>query len=73
MAKKADAGQALKMFVMELGVPEEPTLNGSKDQNIPGTEFIKCRRRNDISLTRTNTEIPNHNPAERIFREVQRR
>ena len=28
IAKKADAGQALKAFVMELGVPEELTVDG---------------------------------------------
>ena len=38
MAKKADTGQALKMFVMELGVPEEMTVDGSKEPNSPGTE-----------------------------------
>ena len=30
MAKKAGAGQALKTFVMELGVPEELTVDVSK-------------------------------------------
>ena len=30
MAKKADARQALNTFLMELGVPEELTVNGSK-------------------------------------------
>ena len=28
MAKKADAGQALKTFVMELGVPDELRVDG---------------------------------------------
>ena len=73
MAKKADAGQALKTFVMELGVPEELTVDGSKEQNIPGTEFVKCFWRNDISLTRTDPERPNQNPSEGLIREVQRR
>ena len=53
MAQKADVGQALKMFVMKLGVPDELTVDGSKDQNSPGTDFMKCCRRNDILLTRT--------------------
>ena len=30
MVRKADAGQALKTFVMESGVPEELTVDGSK-------------------------------------------
>ena len=33
---------------------------------------MKCCRRNEISLTRTEPERPNQNPAERIIREVQR-
>ena len=48
MAKKDDAGQALKTFVTELGVPEELTVDGSKEQNSPGTVFMKCCQRNDI-------------------------
>ena len=40
MSKKANTGQALKTFVMELGVPEELTFGGSKDKNSTGTEFM---------------------------------
>jgi hypothetical protein len=50
MARKADAGQALKTFVMELGAPEELTIDGAKEMNLPGTEFMKCCRRNDIKV-----------------------
>ena len=53
ISKKADVGQALKTVAMELGVPEELTVDGPKDQNIPGTEFMKCCQRNKILLTRT--------------------
>ena len=42
MAKKPDLEQAPKKFVMELGVPEELTDDGLKEQNIPGNEFMKC-------------------------------
>ena len=71
MAKKADAGQALKTFIVELGVPEELTVDGSKEQSSPGTKFMKCCWRNDISLTRTNPKRTNHNLAEGMIREVQ--
>ena len=40
MAKKADAGQGLKTFETEPGVPEELRVDESKEQNIPGTEFM---------------------------------
>ena len=58
MDKKYDAGQALKTLLMELVIPEELTVDGPKEQKIPGTEFIKCCQRNDILLTRTETERP---------------
>jgi hypothetical protein len=40
MARKADAGQALKTIVMKLGVLEALTVDGSKEQTIAGTESI---------------------------------
>jgi hypothetical protein len=73
MAQKADAGQALKTFVMELGVPEQLTIDGSKEQTMPGTEFMKCCRRNDIKIQRAEPEQPNQNPAEGVIHEVRRR
>ena len=42
MYNKDNTGQALKTFVMEPGVPEELTVDGSKYQNSPGTEFMNC-------------------------------
>ena len=62
MDKKADTGQALKTFVMVLGVPEERTVDGSKEQNSQGNEFMKCCQSNDIFLTRTDPERTNQNP-----------
>jgi hypothetical protein len=41
MARKSEAGLALKQFCRELGVPEELTVDGSKEQTMPGTEFVK--------------------------------
>ena len=51
MAKKADAEQALKMFMMELGVPEELTVYGFKKN--PGNEFLNrhfCLMYNFLNL-----------------------
>ena len=70
MDKKTNTGQALTTVVVELVVPEELKVDGSKEQNSSGTEFMKCFRRNDIVLTRTKPEIPNHNPAEGVIRKV---
>jgi hypothetical protein len=37
MARKADAGLALKAFIMEFGVSEDLTIDESKEQNSKGT------------------------------------
>jgi hypothetical protein len=37
MARKVDAGLALKTFIMELGVPEDLTVDGSKEHNSKGS------------------------------------
>ena len=42
MIKKANVGQVLKTFVMEIGVAEELTVDGLKEQNIPENEFMEC-------------------------------
>jgi hypothetical protein len=73
MARKADAELALKSFIMEFEVPDELTIDGSKEQNSKGTEFMKNCRRNNIRVTRTEPERPNQNPAEGVIREVRRR
>jgi hypothetical protein len=35
-------GKLSKNFILELGVPAEQTIDGSKEQNMPGAEFSKC-------------------------------
>jgi hypothetical protein len=67
MARKADAGLALKSFIMEFGVPKALTIDGSKEQNTKGTEFMKSCRRNNIQVTRTEPKRPNQNPAEGVL------
>ena len=46
VANKYDAGQALNKFAVEPGVPEELTVYGLEEQNSPGTDFMKCCRKN---------------------------
>jgi hypothetical protein len=73
MATKGLAGQALKEFISELGVPDELTIDGSKEQNEKGTEFMKTCRKHDMRVTRTEAEQSNQNPAEGVIREVRRK
>ena len=73
MASKKDAGSALKTFCYEFGVPDELTIDGSKEQNSPRTLFMKACRKYDIRVTRTEPERPNENPAEGVIREMRRK
>ena len=50
---KSDPGIALKTFIIELGLTSCLTMYFSKDQNVPGTEFMKSFQRNNIQVTRT--------------------
>jgi hypothetical protein len=59
--------------VLELGVPEELTIDGLKEQNMPGKDFMTCCRENGIKVHRAEAEHLNHDPAEGAIREVRRR
>jgi hypothetical protein len=50
---------ALKTFIMEIGAPGELTIDGSKEQNAKGSEFMKNCRRNNTQVTKTEPECPN--------------
>jgi hypothetical protein len=73
MATKAGADLALKEFCHELGVPDELTIDRSKEQNALGMEFMKTCHKDDIRVTRTELNRPNQNPSEGVIREVLRR
>ncbi len=73
MASKKDAGIALRTFIMDLGVPEHLTVDGSKEQTGKQTEFVKQCRKHDITLIRTEPERSNQNPAEGVIREIRKR
>jgi hypothetical protein len=45
MDSKAKAGEALKQFIQEYGVPEELTFDGGKEQTGKNTEFMRTIRK----------------------------
>ena len=73
MDSKAKAGDALRTFCSEFGVPEKLVFDGSKEQTCKGTEFMKQVRKNDIDYHVTEPERHNQNPAEGIIREIRRK
>ena len=64
MAREIDNVIALKIFIKELGFLEYLTIDDSKENISPGTEFMKIFRRNNIQVTRTEPEQTNQNPTE---------
>ena len=52
-AIKYDSRLALKTFITEIVVPENFTIDFSKEQNAPGTKFMKFCQSNYIQVTRT--------------------
>ena len=49
MNSKGEAGDALRTFCREFGVPEHLTFDGSKEQTGKNTEFMSQIRKNDIN------------------------
>ena len=73
MDKKSEAGNALKLFCREFGVPESLTFDGSKEQNGKNTLFMQQIRKNNIAHHTIEPEMHNQNPAEGVIRELRRK
>ena len=73
MDSKKKAGEALRLFCQEFGVPDRLTFDGSKEQTCKGTEFMKQVRKNNIDHHVIEPERHNQNAAEGVIREVRRK
>ena len=73
MDKKSKAGDALRLFCAEFGIPDRLTFDGSKEQTGTGTEFMKQIRKNDIDYHVTEPDRHNQNPAEGVIREIRKK
>ena len=73
MDSKGKAGEALRTFCREFGVPEKLIVDGSKEHTERGTEFMKQVNSNGISLKISEPGMHNQSPAEGVVREVRRR
>jgi hypothetical protein len=60
MESKALAGDALKQFIKEYGVPEAMTVDGSQEQTARNSKFVQILRKYDIFM------LPNHITQGRI-------
>ena len=68
MDSKKKAGDALRLFCQEFGVPEKLTFDGSKEQTSKGTTFMKQIRRHDIDYHISEADLYNQNPVEGVIR-----
>ncbi len=73
MDSKSKAGNALRLFCQEFGVPEKLVFDGSKEQNGRGTEFMKQIRQHDIDYHVSEPNLHNQNPVEGCIRELRRK
>ena len=61
------------MFCQEFGVPERLTFDGSKEQSMKGTEFMKQIRLHGIDYHISEPNLHNQNPVEGVIRELRRK
>ena len=73
MDSKKKAGDALRLFCQEFGVPEKLQFDGSKEQTAKGTTFMKQIRRHDIDYHISEADLHNQNPVEGVIRELRRK
>ena len=73
MDHKSKAGDALKLFCQEFGVPERLTFDGSKEQTCKGTEFMGQVRKHGIDYHIAEPDFHNQNPVEGCIRELRRK
>ena len=73
MKSKAGAGQALRQFLQDFGIPNYLTYDGSKEQCQAGTLFQRTVQKHRIDARTTEPETSNQNKAEAAIRECKRR
>ena len=71
--KKSHCGDGLGEFITDYGVPLKMTFDGSKEQTLTGTEFMKKIRKYDTNYHISEPDRPNKNPAEGVIRELRRK
>ena len=73
MDSKKKAGDSLRLFFQEFGVPERITFNVSKEKNNPGTEFMKQISTNSIDYHISEADLQNRNQSDIVIRELRRK
>jgi hypothetical protein len=73
MDTKAKAGDALRTFCAEYGIPERLVHDGAKEMCGRNTDFQATIRKHGIRARQAEAEMHNQSPAEGVVREVRKR
>ena len=73
MEHKSSAGQALKQFISDFGIPDKLVCDGAAEQVGKRTEFQSTVRKHAINLHVTKPHNHNHSNVEGIVWEIQKR
>ena len=73
MDSKGKAGDVLKIFCREFGIPDNLTFDGSKEQGEKNTEFMKQIRKHNIDYHIKEPYLHQQKPAEGVIHEVPRK
>ena len=72
MESKGLAGDALKQFIADFGVPDKIIYDGSKEQTKRGTTFMEQVRKHHIDIYTTDPGRYNQSKVEGVIRELQK-
>ena len=70
---KGKAGEALRVFCQEFGVPERLTMDSAKEQIGSNSEFMHQIRKKGIDFHVIETDRHKQNPAEGFIRDIRRK
>ena len=70
MDSKGKAGDALRLFCQEFGVPESLAFDGSQEQTGKNTQVMKQIRTHTINYHISKPDHRNQNPVEGVISEL---
>ena len=73
MEHKSSAGQALKQFISDFGIPDKLVCDGAAEQVGKRTEFQSTVRKHAIDLHVTEPHHHNQSKVEGVVREIRKR
>ena len=72
MESKSSAGQGLKQFIVDYGVPNKIICDGSAEQTGKHTEFPNIVRKHGIALHCTELSRHNQSKVEGVIQELRK-